>query len=345
MEPMEIGSMTLFPYGAVTALALGAGVLWSRRAARGERGRKTAELFWLMALPLGLALAHLGWALCNLDMIEDMFWETLADFPAGGYLLYGALAGAALALTIACRATGEKWAEAADALAGPFLLLGAACALADGLTGGGSGWKVADWFDPENSMSLFAMESPSFFESFPFAVRDPFYGYANWAVFLPVALGLGLGLWPLSRLGTGRPGNRAVFSLGLYASVRILYESLRQDDIPKWGFVRCNQILSAVLLLLLVCLCVRAARKRGKEAAAGWPRWIGLLLGGAALVLVMEFALEGKIGFLEWMTMDLCYLVSAAGCAMMFLSVNLARRRALGKESVSAGEAEKGAGA
>ena len=322
MEPLELGAVTLYPFGAAVAAALAAGAVWSLRNAAGPRQRKTLEIFWLAALPLGLFLAHLGWCLSNLDMIEDEFLEVLCNFPEGGYLIYGALAGAAAALGIACRITGERYAYTADWLAGPLLLLGAVCALGEGLIGGGYGWKVEDWFLAENGMSLFATEEPGalteFFSRFPFALRDAFYGYANWAVFLPVGLGLLVGIWGLSRLkDTATAGNEAIFSLSLYAAVRIFYESLRQDDIPKWGFVRVNQVLSAVLLLVLVILC---ARSSGEQA---WPSGV-LLRTGAEMVAAMEFALEDKI--LEGLTMDVCYVITAAGCCMMYLSVSRLRK-------------------
>ena len=56
MQPLEIGSLRLFPFGAVTAAALAAGVWMSRRGALDRMTRRTVELFWLMALPLGLVL-------------------------------------------------------------------------------------------------------------------------------------------------------------------------------------------------------------------------------------------------------------------------------------------------
>ena len=177
-------------------------------------------------------------------------------------------------------------------------------------------------------MSLFETENPeglvSFFGHFPFAVTDSYYGYASWAVFLPVAVFLLAALLFLCRIPMEKSGNRAVFSLSLYAAVRILYESLRQDDIPKWGFVRVNQILSAVILLLLVLYCWRKAEK-------GLPASLAMLLGGAALAGAMEFALEKKISFLEWMPMDVCYLLTGAGCILMFLAVNRLRKRGMEK--------------
>ena len=322
MEPMELGAFSVYPFGVILAAAVLGGFCWSRKKAGGESMRRALMIFWLTAIPLGTILAHVGYCLSCLDMIEDYFWETVLDFPGGGYLLFGALTGAAIALGIACRAEKVSAAETADLLAGPFLLLAAACALGEGIIGGGYGWKIEDWFNPENSMSLFALEDPAFFSGFPFAVKDPFYGYANWAVFLPVAAAVLLGIWRMARLKETKAGGRAVFSLSWYAAIRIFYESLRQDDIPKWGFVRVNQILFAILLLLMLILCARKAGKTGRTGISA-----AMFVGGVLIAGLMEFALEKKIGFLEWMPMDLCYVCSAAGCWMLYRAVERLRRK------------------
>ena len=328
MDTIQMGQITVYPFGlALTAGLLGCAV-WIWKTVSGDRERKTMDCFWLIALPLGLILARLVYALCSLDMIEDEFFEVLTELPGSGFMFYGALAGSVFALVIACRWQKVSFARCADLLAGPFLLFGAACALGEGLSGGGYGWKVEDWFTAENGMSLFESEEPgslvSFFGRFPFAVTDSFYGYASWAVFIPVAVFLLAALLLLRRIPAGKPGNRVIFSLSLYAAARILYESLRQDDIPKWGFVRVNQILSAVLLLLLVLWCWR-------KAGGGLITSLALLLGGTVLAGAMEFALEKKIGFLEWMPMDVCYLLTGIGCILMFLAVNRLRKRGMEK--------------
>ncbi len=331
MEPIETGILTLYPYGAAVALFLGIGVILSHRRAADPEAKKTVELFWLAALPLGLILARLVWAVCSLDMIEDVFWETVAAFPGGGYVFFGAVLGGVCAAGITCRVTGKSFGKASDALAAPFLLFGLGCVLADGLIGTGYGWEVGDWFDAENGMSLIALQEPGIFAGFPFAIRDPFYGNANWAVFVPVAVALAFGLWREEKLPAGGPGNRMVFSLSLYAAVRVLYESMRQDDIPKWGFVRCNQVFAAVLLLILFFFCARRAWKAEALRLRGLILLVLLMAAGVVMCWEMEFALEKKISILEWMTMDLCYLASAAGCSLMFLGVNILRKKAFGR--------------
>ena len=333
MENLAIGGATVYPYGICAAAGAAVMLLWAYAGTKAHGERKALEYFALLALPLGLALAHLSYCLCDLDWISDCFWETVADFTGGGYLLYGALVGMLLSLGAACRLTGRNFAVLADRLAAPFLMFAAVLAAGDGLVGAGYGWKVEDWFQAETGMSLFTLQDVSFFSRFPFAVKDYYYGYANWAVFLPVSLFLAVMAVLVANPGrrTGRAGGTAVLAGTVYACVRILYESLRQDDILKWGFVRVNQILSAVLLMALLLLCFATTGRREAAGKTGnLAKSLALFAGGALLVGAMEFALEKKIGFLEWMPMDLCYVFSTLGCLLLFFSCERLRRRAFG---------------
>ncbi len=335
MEPIEIGSLSVYPYGICAAAGALAMLLWAYFRTEDRKSRRALEYFALLALPLGVFFSHLAYCLCDLDWISDYFWETLADFPGGGYLLFGALAGMAAALFAASRLTGTSFSSLADLLAAPFLLFTAVLTAGDGLAGFGYGWKVEDWFQADNGMSLFALEDTSFFSGFPFAVTDSVYGYANWAVFLPVAVFLAAAAFVLARKaskGWETPGGAAVQAVTLYAAVRVLYESLRQDDTLKWGFVRVNQILGAVIILMLIILCFfRMQRNAGtRNAVKLLPGCLGIFVSGVLLTGAMEFALEKKIGFLEWMPMDVCYVFSAVGCFLLFLSCSRLRKRAFG---------------
>ncbi len=332
MENLVLGPLTFYPYGICVALGAAAMLIWACKRARQPGERNALSVFALLAIPMGLVLAHFSYCLCDLDWIWDYFWETVADFTAGGYLLYGCLAGMLLALGIACRLTRQRFAAMADCLSVPFLLFTAVLTLGDGLVGGGYGWKVEDWFQAENGMSLVALEDVTFFSGFPFAVKDYYYGYANWAVFLLIALFLFVMTAVLARRN-GRTGGTAVLVGEIYACTRVLYESLRQDDILKWGFVRVNQILSAVLLLGLMLLCfARLRRQEGSRAGGSLAKSLGIFACGVLLAGAMEFALEKKIGFLEWMPMDCCYVLSTAGCLLLFQACERLRRPAFGEE-------------
>ena len=74
-------------------------------------------------------------------------------------------------------------------------------------------------------------------------------------------------------------------------------------------------VLAGALLL-----CTLRLRKAGPPVALA--AWCGLLA-CMGVILAMEFALEKKILFLQWMRMDLCYLVMA--CASLGLILICAR--------------------
>jgi len=334
MEPIQLGSLELWPFGLCAAGGALAALLWACFRTRNADERRAVEVFALIALPLGFGLARLIHCLCNLDWIQDYFWETVLEFPGGGFLFYGALLGMIPALWAACRITRTSFAKMADLLAAPLLLFAAATVIGEGLAGAGYGWKVEDWFNPENSMSLAALEDASFFTRFPFAMTDPVYHYASWAVYLLIAAELLVCTALTAFDRPGRPGGTAVKALALYSAIRILYESLRQDDILKWGFVRVNQIFGGATLLVLTVLCGAAAARNadGKRISGRVTLSAVLFLLGLVLAGGMEFALEGKIGFLEWMTMDVCYTFTTLGCALLFASCEVLRRPAFGKE-------------
>ena len=87
MNALELGFLTVYPYGVCAAAGAAAMLLWAFFRIRRPELHRTLELFGLAAIPLGLILSHLAYCLCNLDWISDYFWETLLDFPGGGYLL------------------------------------------------------------------------------------------------------------------------------------------------------------------------------------------------------------------------------------------------------------------
>ena len=329
MEPIRLGSLELWPFGLCVAGGALAALLWASFRTKDPEERRGLEYFALIALPLGLFLARLLHCLCNLDWIQDYFWETVTEFPGGGFLFYGALLGMLPALWMACRITRTSLARMADLLAAPLLVFAALTVVGEGLAGAGYGWKVDDWFDPENSMSLVRLQDASFFHRFPFAMTDPLYGYASWNVWLGIAAVFGIAALATASHRSARPGGTAIRALSLYAAIRVLYESLRQDDILKWGFVRVNQILSGGTLLILIVICGTVLRKNGIGKANGpVGRSAGLFALGALLVMAMEFALEGKISFLEWMTMDICYTLTTIGCVLLFAACEVLRRPA-----------------
>lgn len=288
------------------------------RSGKAGMKKSTTAFFTLMLIPLSFFAARIGYMLVDYEYyLSDgfaFFFESLVDFEQEGYLCYGLLAGALLTAWMTSRIFRVKLAKLLDIVSAPAAALFCLLTVLEGIFGAGYGWTLEDWFTEGEGYSVFTLEDPSFFQRFPFGVSD-YYGEWRWAVF--VLLALLLAVICVAVACTKRKGDGTRFSLLLltYASLQLLGESLRQDSIPKWGFVRVNQVLSAVLILgLLIYFEVKTG--------AGLKKWIAsgaLILLSFLVVTAMEFAMEGKISAIEWMTMDVCYLFTALASVLAML--------------------------
>ena len=253
----------------------------------------------MLSLPLGALGARLLYYIACLKFdFEDFF-----RFADGGFALYGMVIGVALASVITARITGVSGGRLLDQVCAPAALTIGLCRLAEGLVGQGYGWYVADWFDPEMGMSFVHLEDYSFFERFPFAIMD-MYEEWSWAVFVWEAIVAFALCIALVKVSGRRDGYRARLFLVAYAAMQALNEGLRQDAVLRLGFVRINQVLSAVIIAAFLYFACRALPK-GKRIRPSVIAWAGTLV-SMGVAMAMEFALEKKIMFLEWMPMDLC---------------------------------------
>ena len=320
----------VYPYGAAMAAAAAVALMLSAAGFR-KAGLKSGSLSWfaMLAVPMAFFGARIGYCLAALDWVAQQGISFFFAFSRGGYMLYGALAGGLIAALVAARLGGEKFTKMIDALAAPTMVLIALGRLAEGLAEQGYGWGISDWFMEDGGMSLIAIEDPSFFYRLPFGVPD-MYGNYNWAVFVfeaLVACGLAVLVW---RAVVRRDGGRAVLALLGYAASQELCESLRQDAVLRWGFVRINQILGAVVIVTVLALCyVLTSPKQPKKLVLSS---VGVVL-GALLIIAMEFALEKKISAIEWVPMDVCYVFTTIGCLLMALSVYPLWRGAFGRDA------------
>lgn len=318
MELFTIGPVAVRTYGLCLAAGVLAALCWLPARCRGMK-ENTVPLLALLALPLAFFLSRLaqcvvsqGWYLFRTDYFFN--------FSRGGFMLYGALGGMVLAAWLAAKATGESAGRLLDAISAPGMLVIAVCRFAEGLIGVGYGRDMEDWFDPWNEYVFFPLEDPESLMRFPFGIQD-YYGMYRFSIFLLEGLAAVVFLVILCRKKAGVPGGLFLLALLLYAGAQTTLESLRDDSLPKWGFVRVNQILSgAVLVLVMVLSTVRLLKQEGPGA---WKKailcWAGMLA-CMGIILAMEFAVEGKILFLLWMRMDLCYLVMGLSSLGLILS-------------------------
>lgn len=318
MESFAIGSARVYPYGLALAAAAAFALLYmTRQAKRDTLKSGTAGRFALLALPLGLIGARLGYCLVSIDWVLEHGIGSIFQLTRGGFMLYGALLGCVAAAALVGRITSQPAGAILDAFAAPAAFMTAAARFAEPLAGMGCGRNITDWFDPWMEQSMIAWEDPSALFRFPFALRDH-YGEWNFNIALLEALTALVIMVVCARMKRRRAGGRFLFGALIYAAMQIMLESMRQDAVLRWGFVRADQLLSAVAVVAAAVVCLlRAPGRRAVRAAAVLGGEICLI----GLAMAMEFALESKIDFLVGMRMDVCYLVMFVACVLMIVLI------------------------
>ena len=116
MEPIKLGSLTLYPFGLLmAAAALGALLLTAWKMKKAGLKKETAGWFALLAVPLCFVLARLGFCLFVIDQImgnEDP--GMIFRVNEGGFLLWGALGGGLLAAWITGKITKQPAGKIMD---------------------------------------------------------------------------------------------------------------------------------------------------------------------------------------------------------------------------------------
>ena len=347
MEPIRLGAVTLYPFGLLLSVfAIAAMALTAQRMKKTGLRKGTASWFALLSVPLCFILARLGFCLFVVDqMMGNDDFGMVFRVTGGGFLLWGAIAGGLLAARITGRITGQPSGKIADSAVVAACLLIAAGRVLSGLIfreqGMGfplSDWFNLDWLDPEeaeyaNRFSLFALEDYSFFERLPFAVRN-YYDEWCWAVFVPEAVWACIMAWLTARCNAGEGGRTALFVI-LYSCGQIVLEGMLRGDVlylPWLGFVRANQILSAIALVTVIVICLRRLdrNERAREAIRCFTQVVFACL----IVTAMEFAaFEKKITLIRSWPADVCHLISGAACVWMGLAAGRLWRRAFPLQS------------
>ena len=267
----------------VTALGgLLAAVLATVSCQRRGLGAAAGEWFSLLAIPLCLLGARLGYCLMRYYFVrDDMGWGFFFRFTTGGYVLYGALLGGLLAAWLASRIVRRPCWDVTDAVAPAAALCIAFCRFAEGLAQQGFGWEV---------------ESEALWR-FPWAVyieRQDCWFWSLSQLEGLVALGLMLALLLCGRGKARRGGDRTLLLLLGYASLQLVLESMRCDAVLKWGMVRCSQLVSAIVVGFVLFVHTRRIKGHPWQVALCWAGTLACF----GLVMAMEFAVENKIEFL-----------------------------------------------
>ena len=342
MEPIQLGAMRIYPFGMILAALL---ALFFAGAAcvmkKNSLARGTASWFAVLTVPLCFVLSRLGFCLLSIDKIigtrdYGMFFRV----TEGGFILWGALAGLLLAAKLTGKITNQSGAKIADSMIVPACLVILVLRLVCGLMfkGFGAGLPLDYWFDPEETefayrFSIWPLEDYSFFERFPFATLN-YYDYWCWAVFILQALWAGITGILVSR-SKAAPGGKTARFVILFSCGTIVLESMLYGGeivhLPWLGFVKANQILSAIALLtaLIACLCRLPKESRKEEALIVFPQFLAAI----GIIIAMEFAaFEKKLTMINWLPSDACHLIMGLACLWIALVFRKAWKQAYAEE-------------
>lgn len=280
--------------GAALALALG----WYR-AGKAGLPRKSIILVTVLLPLLAAFFSHLCYCLVNAgDVLYSQPFGYLLSFWQEGHMMYGMLLGIVLALLIG---GGRRRMMFLEQYAPSTALMVVFARLAEGMVGQGYGEY---WFGEEN-----------LFCRFPFMVYDPYYEAWGWALFmLGAAIAAVLLVVLLVRRKPAFEGDSMLLLLGFYAAAQVVMESLRRDEFLRWGFVRVEELLSAVvILLILLFFCLRSGRKQALQKALCFALFAAMVV----FCLLLEFATEGRIPFLLFLEVWQCYFCMALACVVL----------------------------
>ncbi|MBE5810174.1 MAG: prolipoprotein diacylglyceryl transferase [Clostridiales bacterium] len=293
--------VTAYALCMAAALAIGLGLLAWQQKKHGLNG-DTAEIFALLALPLGLLGARVFYCLARLDFYIEMGLQEMFLLWHGGYALWGAVGGAVIAAILTAKITKQSCVKLLDALAAPAALMIALGRLAELTNGEGKGLEVV---------------SP-IFQRFPFALYNADYEMWFWAICVFEAAAALVIFALLLAKKPGRDGVKTKLFLILYCASQILLECLRADNFLHWTrvFIRVSQLTAVLVLAGMMFRTLHRWRKT--DTAARLPKqrvilnWV-IFLVCVGVSIWMQFAVQKSAYIPAW----LCYTVMAL-CSVGF---------------------------
>ena len=268
--------------------------LYGLRCAKAERlpqlrkhAWETALLGFLFSAVFGTVLARVGYALLMLELDFEYdgiaALEQLLEFEIDCVSFLGGALGVLLGMLLANRLMRKGSVIAGMDAFAPFgALLAALFRMGECFFGSyGTGGSL-----PEGSPLAF----------FPLALEIPVdggYSNWNWAVcVLSAAFALIWAAIAFFRLRSlGRAGVNFTLTLFFLALPQVLCESMRQRGM-FWLFVHTEQLLCAVVLLAVLLFWILQSDKSLPFSRRWWP--MGVLLLGVALMVFIEFAIDGS---------------------------------------------------
>lgn len=278
------------PYGSLISIGL---IIWilsslNRIGVFKRHGIRPVSYSGMLSLfacsvPIGFSLSRLFWCIANYESYL-MHPENILRVWEGGLSLWGFILGFWFSVSIFSKRLGISAAFTLDAYASGMLLFITLLRMAEAFTGQGIGRIIT--YD---------------FLINPFTAVYDSYGEAHFAVYRFEAMYAFI-LFIIVLYRTKRhlrfkkrtAGNLWRFAVGGYAMAQIAFESMRDDDYMRFGFVRVSQAIAILMLVIFsFCFIYRLKKKRLLKAHFIWMTLFTLASGG--LVILQEFRVDAAL--------------------------------------------------
>lgn len=254
----------------------------------------------ILAPIFALFFSHFCYSLVNIEsLVYDGEVYKLFTFWQKGYMIYGGIIGIVICAYLFY---GKKAPLYIDFFAAPMMLFIAIFRIAEGFLGQGYG----EYWEGDTSL----------FTRFPFMIYDADYELWAWAIFMLEALVAIAIFIIILKTKPYFKGDKFTLALSLYAAAQIILESLRRDEFLRFGFVRIEQVLSAVAVL--IAIIIYSNKKEMLRNLLLYAIFI-------ASAILMEFAMEGRVELLLFLSESACYIVLAIISLLCALLVTYSR--------------------
>lgn len=244
-----------------------------------ERNSKLTKGTWcltgFLSLLLGVALSRVFYCLLDRSLGTRIPFHAWFRLDSGGFSMFGALAGVAIAAFLSARFTKQSFGAVADITLPAFLAFVAF-------------ERVGEHWIPDFGISR-QLETEWLANSF-LAVKGD-YGVSYLATyFFEAAAAISLLIILLADLKKNtRNGNTALLFLLLFGAVQTLLESLRYDYHISISFVGLQQIFSFVLIAIATIILARRNMKAQKHLSVLASILLPVIIG---LCVLLEFGLD-----------------------------------------------------
>lgn len=243
----------------------------------------------------------------GLDVLLPAWLQFVVQPWRGGYTMYGAIFGVFLGSLICALCNRDSFEETLVNIVPAVLLMIVLGRAAEQYTSQGRAMERVMEAMPGMPFHVFAETEWGI--EFHYMLVYPYEVLAALVSLIAVVICLVL---------KAPAGRVAEMGLGMVSVLQIMLDSWRNDDLVAFGFVRLNMILAAVVVVfILVTRIIRCVRSKG------WGVWtiarIPLFLLSVAVVIILEFGLDGKLGITASNTT--LYIIQAVSILVMGVSV------------------------